>query len=438
MCTIQAVFFNSNPTADGVLVSERTDTSRDHGFTRFRGIAGPRGNSALGFTPDVYGYSEAWLRNPAAPEVHRAQVSPALARGAATPTSPRPEDFKGSAWSLQAQDARGAWSPVFATSQKRTEDRTADLAAAGREVPQLMPVGLATAQMFGCAGELTENERERTTWLVESIAPNAARSVRGGVTFIQDMLNGDDYFVRNAPGPLVGPANPPTPAVSGPGNPIRRGAVKCAMRQLEDNLATRELHMLAIDNGVLYHAMASNWGPVTSGSGSTFSRFRTVSPWGNVGQVLGGTFGTIVSAAIVSHPNAVSVLFVAESGGRYRLWRAVRFSAGGGSWRPAEDVMRLSGDWTAGHAESWQVAAGMCPPLGATAWTEQNTELVIALWGREDFEVLVVRAPPTGIYSGLRSLGFLSTSSIAAARSFNVPSLIVTARPFPDNAVPPP
>ncbi|HZM46682.1 MAG TPA: hypothetical protein VFC14_17760 [Burkholderiales bacterium] len=77
MCTIQAVFFNSNPTSDGVLVSERTDTSRDHGFTRFRGIGGPRGNSAIGFTPDVYGYSEAWLRNPAAPEVHRAQVSPA-------------------------------------------------------------------------------------------------------------------------------------------------------------------------------------------------------------------------------------------------------------------------------------------------------------------------------------------------------------------------
>ena len=68
----------------------------------------------------------------------------------------------------------------------------------------------------------------------------------------------------------------------------------------------------------------------------------------------------------------MSVLFVAESGGRYRLWRAVRFSAGGGSWRPAEDVMRLSGDWPAGHVDSWQVAAGMCPPLGATAWTEQN------------------------------------------------------------------
>jgi hypothetical protein len=339
MCTIQADFFTSNPKVDGVLVSERTDTSRDHGFTRFRGIAGPRGNPAIGFTPDVYGYSEAWLRNPFAPEVHRAQVSPALARGAATPTSPSPDDFKGSAWSVQAQDARGTWSPVFGTSRKRTEDRTADLAAAGREVPQLMPVGLATLQMFGCGGDLTQDERERTTWLVESIAPNAARGVTGSVMFIQDMLNGDDRFVPPDPrtNPLSGtPANPlppPSPPVSGPGNPIRQGAVKCAMRQFEDNLATRELHMLAIHNGVLYHAMASNWGPVTSGSGS-FSRFRTVSPWGDVGQVLGGGFGTIVSAAIVSHPNAVSVLFVAESGGRHRLWRAVRFSAGGGSWRP--------------------------------------------------------------------------------------------------------
>jgi hypothetical protein len=448
VCTIQAVFLNSNPTSSGVLVFERTDPSRDHGFRRFRGIAGPRGNSALGFTSDVYGYSEAWLRNPAAPEVHRAQVSPALARGAATPTSPRPSDFKGSAWSLQAQDARGAWSPVFATSRNRTEDRTADRAAAGREVPQLMPVGLATPQMFACAGELTEDEHERTTWLVESVAPNAARGVTGGAMFIQDLLNGDDRFVPNARGILVGPANPPKPAVSGPGHPIRRGPVKCAMRQVDDNLATRELHMLAIENGVLYHAMASNWGPVTSGSGSTFSRFRTVSPWGDVGQALGGGFGTIVSAAVVAdRPNTVSVLFVAQSGGRYRLWRAVRFSTGGGSWRAADDVMRLSGDWPAGHVEPWQVAAGTCPAMGATAWTDQNTELVIALWGREDFEVLVVRALSTpvqwrptvnGIYSPLGVLGNLSTSSDAAARNFTAPSLIVTARPFPDNAVPPP
>src|SRR6185503_2494118 len=306
--------------SDSVLVSERTDTSRDHGFTRFRGTAAPRGNSALGFTSDVYGYSEAWLRNPAAPEVHRAQVSPALARGAATPTSPRPEDFKGSAWSLQAQDARGAWSPVFGTSRKRTEDRTADLAAAGREVPQLMPVGLANPQMFGCAGDLTDDGAERTTYLVESTAPNAARGTPAGVMYIQDMLNGDDRFVPPDPStnPLSGtpgnPLPPPSPPVSGPGNPIRTGAVRCAMRQVEDNLATRELHMLAIHNGVLYHAMASNWGPVTSGSSSAFSRFRTVSPWGDVGQALGGGFGTIVSAAVVAlRPNAVSVLFVAES-----------------------------------------------------------------------------------------------------------------------------
>lgn len=443
MCTIQAVFFNSNPTSDGVLVSERTDPRTDHGFTRFRGIAGPRGNPALGFTADVYGYSEAWLRHPVAPEVHRAQVSPALARGAATPTSPRRDDFKGSAWSLRAQDARGAWSPVFGTSRQRTEDRSADLVAAGREVPQLMPVGLATPQMFGCAGDVTDDGAERTTYLIESTAPNAARGTPGGVVFIQDLLNGDARFVPPDPrtNPLSGttgnPLPPPSPAVSGPGNPIRSGAVQCAMRQVEDDLATRELHMLAIHNGALFHATATNWGPVTSGSGNVFSRFRTVSPWGDVGAVLGGGFGTIVSAAIVaSRPNAVSVLFVERTGTRYRLWHAVRFSPSG-SWRPADDVMLLTGDWATGHVESWQVAAGMCPAMGATSWTEQNTELVIALWGREDFEVLVVRMA-NGVYSPLRSLGFLSASSTAAARSFNVPSLVVTARPFPDNAMPPP
>lgn len=447
VCTILTVQFESNPKATTVIGFERTDPTLDHGFVR-HGLFGPKGNATIGFTRDVYGISEAWLRNPFAPQVHRAQVTPALPRGSGGPsTPPRVADFSGSAWSIQAQDAMGIWSPVFATGSANAGEQETDLAAAGLTVPQLMPVGLANPQMFACAGGRTDDDAERTTLLIESKAPNAATGTRGGATVIQDLLNGDDRYVPPDPRlvPLVGPNSPPpTPAVHGPGNPIRKGSVQCAMTQVDDNLATRELHMLAIDRGVLYHSVASDFGTATTGWGSTFSRFRSVSPWGDVGQVLGGGFGTIVSAAIVaSRPSAVSVLFVAESGGRYRLWHAVRFSQGG-SWRPADDVFRLSGDAPNGFSVPWQVAAGTCPAWGATASNSQ--ELLVALWGRDNIELIVIRVLSTpqqwrpgvsGIYAPLRSLGYLGNSSVTD-RSFTVPGIIVTTRPFRDDAVPPP
>jgi hypothetical protein len=440
MCTLSSVIFESNPKDDLVLVAERTDTSVDHGFTAFRAISSPVGNPAIGFTQDVYGFGEAWLRSPAGPEVFRAQVTPARRRNATT-------GFDGSAWSIEAQDASGTWSPVFGAGSANREEID-DPAAGGLTVPQLMPVGLSNPEMFACAGERTEDHADSSTWLIEATAPDIAKKTSGTVMFIQDMLNGDDRFVPNAPGPLTGPSNPPTPKVSGPGNPIRSGFVQCAMLQTGDDVSTRELHMLAIDHGTLYHSMASNFGPVTSGSGSfTFNRFRTVTPWNNLGQALGGGFGNVISASIVaSRPKAISVFFVAGSGGLYRLWHAVRFSTTG-LWRPPDDVLRLSGDASAGTVYPWQVSANACPPLGATEWTTQNTELLIALWGTgpNPAEVVVIRVlstpmdfrpTVTGIYSPLRSL--LLPNSDAAARNTKVANVVVSARPFRDNAVPPP
>jgi hypothetical protein len=221
------------------------------------------------------------------------------------------------------------------------------------------------------------------------------------------------------------------------------------MLQAGDDVSTRELHMVAIDHGTLYHSVASNFGRVTSGSGSfTFNRFRTVGPWNDVGQALGGSFGNVISASVVaSRPGAISVFFVAGLGGVYRLWHAVRFSPKG-SWRPADDVLRLSGDAPAGTVYPWQVSAGACPPLGATDWTTQNTELLIALWGGgpNPAEVAVIRVlssprqftpTVTGIYSPFRSL-LLPRSSDDAARNTTVSNVIVSARPFRDNATPPP
>ncbi|HKQ30547.1 MAG TPA: hypothetical protein VJS66_04605, partial [Burkholderiales bacterium] len=371
MCSILAVDFAVNPKVDVALVTDRTDTAVNHGFTRFRAIGGPRGNSAVGFTPDVYGISEAWSRNSAGPVVYRAQAHPAR-----RPTS---GDFNGSAWSINTQDNTGAWSPVIAAfSSTLSKDDQDDPITGGKATPQLMPVGVANPQVFGCAGLRSDDKAVRSTWLIEAIAPNPATGMPGSVSFIQDLLNGDDRFVPNAPGPLVGPATPPTPRITGrPGNPVREGSVKCAMTQVDDNLTTRELHMLAIHNGVLYHSMANSFGPATTASGGTFNRFRAVSPWGDVGQALGGGFGEIIAATVVaSRPNAVSVFFVAKSGNMHKLWHAVRFSAGSGSWRAADDVLALNGGHPSGAGFPFLVAAGMCPVFGRP----QDSELVYSIW----------------------------------------------------------
>jgi len=68
------------------------------------------------------------------------------------------------------------------------------------------------------------------------------------------------------------------------------------------------------------------------------NRFSMISPWADVSTALGANFGNIESATLVTRPSAVSVIFEAENAGRHRLWHAVRFSANGGSWRPADDV----------------------------------------------------------------------------------------------------
>jgi hypothetical protein len=255
MCTVLLTHFTIDQKIESALVSERTDTSVNHGFTRFRAIGNPRGNSAIGFFSDVYGISEAWSRSSAGPLVVRAQAHPAR--------RPVAGDFEGSAWSFNAQDVRGAWTafppgmPAFSATtgiEQADDPRTANGAT-----PRLMTVGVANPQVFACAGRRSEDSAVRSTWLIEVTAPNPA---------------------------------------AGAGGPVTQGSVRCAMTQDGDNVATRELHMLAISNGALYHSMASSFGPAVTdgGAGSTINRFRTVSPWAEVGPVLGGGFGPVVDA----------------------------------------------------------------------------------------------------------------------------------------------
>ena len=448
MCTILLVDFAINPKVDVALVAERTDPAVSHGFTRFRGIGSPRGNSAVGFTPDVYGISEAWSRNSSGSVVYRAQSHPAK-----RPTS---GDFNGSAWSIQVQDAKGTWTPIppgtLAFSDTRSKDDQDDPATGGLAVPQLMPVGVANPQVFGCAGSRSEDKAVRSTWLIEAVAPNAGAGTQGSVSFIQDLLNGDDRFVPIPPGavPLggtTGTTQPPAPRITGrPGNPVREGSVQCGMRQVEEDVSTRELHMLAISNGVLYHSMASDFGPAVSngGAGVAFNRFRAVSPWGDVGQVLGGGFGNILSAAIVAYPSAISVFFVAESGGHYRLWHTVRFSSNG-SWRAADNVLQLNGARPSGDGAvfPFSVAAGTCPVLGRP----QDSELVYAMWDNANRAIFFGRFSSSvqqwlpsfsGNYSPLFDLSKLIAGTSDASRHDTIQNLVIVARPFSDNATPPP
>ena len=437
MCTIHAVTFDASSQVESALVSERTNPNVTHGFTRFRGIGGPKGNSAVGFTPDVYGISEAWSHSSAGSVVYRAQAHPAR--------RPAFSDFNGSAWSINTQDARGTWSSVIAGGSANQGNNELDTpAAGGLTVPQLLPVGLANPQMFGCAGARSEDDAVRTTWLIEVTASNASAGTSSSVRTIQDLLSGDDRFVSNPSVPLggIGPAIAPTPRITNrPGDPIRQGSVTCAMTQFEDDMATRELHMLSIKNGVLHHSMASNFGPATRSTGLTFNRFLTVSTWADVSQALGGGFGNIVAATMVAGSRAVHVFFVAQSGGAYKLWHAVRFSANSGSWRAADDVLALDGGHPMGAGFPFRVAAGMCPIVDKP----HDSELVYTIWNDDNQSIFLGRIASTsqqwlpglqGVYSPLSDVSALLGGNADPAVRSTINSMAISKRPFRDDARP--
>jgi hypothetical protein len=425
-----------------VFIAERTDPNAGSNFSAFGPLNPPLGNGAITFNttgiPDTFAINESWLRIPGAPVVFRGQATPAARQigntiGGAT-------DFNGSGWLIHTQDAFGTWLAAAAgTANSGTE--IDGVQSAALTVPQFMPVGNATMEMFACAGLRTEDNRARSTWLLQLTPPDPANGKLPSSMPIQDLLYGDSLFVPNAPGPLIGPPTPPVPSVTGPGDQAGTGAVLCAMSQLGDNISTRQLHMLAIRGGRLYHSMASNFGPVTQ-AGFTFNRFRAISPWGDVGQVLGNTFGTIRSAAIVAHPTSVSVFFYADAGnGLYKLWHAVRFASG--SWRAADDVFLLSGDALGGTVYQMNVAAGNCPAFGAAAWDDTTNEMLVALSGGSNpLQVLAMRVVTTprnwrpgvtGIYEPWKSV-----PSGSLAGSFYLQNVVVSARPFADNAKPTP
>ena len=139
-----------------------------------------------------------------------------------------------------------------------------------------------------------------------------------------------------------------------------------------------------------------------------------------VGQVLGGGVGAIVGAAITPSrvPTQVSVFFVAESGGRFRLFHTVRYPSG--SWRPADDVLAMNGGTLNGTNFPFFVAAGRCPVLGSP----QNWEVIYAMWD-DDRQINVGRVVSTpqqwapgiqGIYPPMNNISGLLGGSSNASR----------------------
>jgi hypothetical protein len=196
------------------------------------------------------------------------------------------------------------------------------------------------------------------------------------------------------------------------------------MRQSGDDLKTRELHMILVANGHLFHSIASGWADATNGLGTVFQRFSTVSPWTDIGLQLG--LGKIHSAAIVAERAGVSFFVgAADSGGVYRIWHLRR--TGNGTWLPARDVLALSGDAPNGSVYPFNVAAGRCPKFAAEKWDEASSETVLALWnGSAQREVLVIRVTGDGSYSAWRPI------PVGDARVEYVQDVRVGARPFAD------
>ena len=429
-CTILGVSSLKNTTNDSPIVSRRSpsDPFAVGGFTSFRS-QGSNGNPPVSGNSDAYAISEAWFRRPGNAAVVQAQVHGAPRQGAT--------DSLASAWSIRAQDATGASGPFFAVRSANRGNEIDDSAAAALTVPQLMTVGTGNLQMFACAGLRTQDGTARSTWLIEIFPPSNASDSSGRIATVQDMLYGDDRFVPNAPGPLIGPANPPSPRVTGPGDQTGNGYAQCAMTQLNDDLATRELHMIALRGGRLYHSMASGFGPATNGSGLVVgNRFSTISGWADVGTALGMNFGNIQNATIVaSRPTAVSLLFQAESGGRNRLWHAARLSPSGGSWRPADDVTAASGASLTGLVEPWNVAAGMCPSPDTP---NAPDELTYITWNNTGtFLGRVVSTPRTwapgiaGIYSPLERIPNILVFPNDPNRQNVAQGVRLFTRPFP-------
>ena len=413
MCVLDADVFTTTVTGlNQKVFSAPRDSTSNSTFGDFRPIAGPFGNSSLGNTnldnlPSVYAISETWFRGIVFNEAVRADVEPAF-RTDATGERVNGETSSGTGvrWDVFAQDFTGAWKGMFPnfrhSAYKSDEFAVGDQPTTIAQLPQWMHTGEASPQLFFCAGEITTDGAESTTSLFEYTPVGRNSRARPDIMEIQDVLNGDDRFVPDPPPdpPLGGRrVAPPVPGISAPTpGMIFNQIVQCAMTQNGDDVTSRRLHLVTINGSQLLHAMLSNFGPVTqlssTGSTSTFSRFRTISPWQEIrGRFPAISFGSLdhVAAVATGRDNILQIFFVAHGNdGRYRLWHTTRFD--NDFFSTPVDVLSASGDSNTGTIYDMPITASFCPaPDNRTPTLAEVGEEIVLTWNNLDLRSILVQ-----------------------------------------------
>lgn len=139
------------------LTSWRIDPATASGFERARGPEGLGLGDGLIGLPNVVAFDEAWFRNAVAPRMIQVQAVTASRAGAVLPG-----EYE---WVVQARDAAGTLSPVFGRESFRPRGQRLTPEAAAESLPQLMPVGALTPQMFACVGGMSDDSAVDTTLL---------------------------------------------------------------------------------------------------------------------------------------------------------------------------------------------------------------------------------------------------------------------------------
>lgn len=468
MCVMHADVYALNTISlnDKVFTAVRDSTSSSTGFGDFRRVNGPFGDSSLSSSnldslPSVYAISETWFRGVAFNESVRAQVIPALRTdGNGQPLVGEPGTGTGSRWNILAQDFTGEWKVVRQPARNSAyalDQIAANDATTVAQLPQWMHIGIATPQLFFCAGTLTGDGKEKTSTLFEYVPAGTTAGATPAIVEIQDVLYGDERFRPDPPPdpPLGGNRiAPPAPAISGvTPRVIANQIVQCAMTQDGDDVTTRTLHLVVARGTQLLHATLSNFGPVTQpltrGRTSTFSRFRTVSTWGDITQLFPATnFGNLdhVAVAATGRDLVLQIFFVGQGNDqRYRLWHTKRF--GSGSFSPPIDVLSASGDSTNGTVHDMPIAASFCPERGNRSPTlAQVDEEIVLTWYEPLTKSIavreVVRSPrtwvtgrPASVYSQMMLAqpdGIAIQDSNGNALGTNVLRTRISLRPYSD------
>jgi hypothetical protein len=217
------------------------------------------------------------------------------------------------------------------------------------------------------------------------------------------------------------------------------------MTQVGDDLNTRQLNMLTIRDGRLYHSTASEWSEATNFRGNTFMRFKTETAWANVGDAV-PISGYVTDVAAVAGERQLDVFIVTiDSHGTTQVIHTLRRQSDG-AWSHPKDVLAESGI-NVSSSFPVHIAAGVCPKeLGSAnhsdtgpSYAVPNSDVMIVLY--DSITIQAVRV----FYQRGFGTRYISAGNVPIPTSESVPSpppfpkrfvvrhITVATRPFPDS-----